>query len=189
MQSEPDGDYKFILNYQDYLTKFVVLRPQKTKTADEVADDILDIFCLLGAPNVLHGDNGSELCNKFEEEISCFECAEYIHSTCTSAPQSEIPLCHLLANKSVIENSRKHCKRGLQEHAEMMLQTSRKKFPPASTGDNTLVSIPDVDRGRLAPRNVLAVIMEEVEPNLFSIGTKHGKLEKLYSINEFSASS
>ncbi|KAJ8872854.1 hypothetical protein PR048_026470, partial [Dryococelus australis] len=43
------------------------------------------------------------------------------------------------------------------------------------------ISIPDVDRGRLAPRNVLAVIMEEVEPKLFSIGTK---LEKLYS-NEF----
>ncbi|KAJ8885481.1 hypothetical protein PR048_011679 [Dryococelus australis] len=122
---------------------------------------------------------------KFEEEIFCFECDEYFHSTCTSAPQSEIPLCHLCAKKSAIETSRKHCERGLQEQAEKMLQTSGKKFPPASTSDNILVSIPDVDRGRLTPRNVLAVIMEEVEPNLFSIGTKHGKLEKLYSRNEF----
>lgn len=44
MQSQPDGDYKFILNYQDHLTKFVVLRPLKTKTAEEVADILLDIF-------------------------------------------------------------------------------------------------------------------------------------------------
>ena len=58
MQSEPDGEYKFILNYQDHLTKFVVLRPLKTKTADEVSDTLLDIFCLFGVPNILHIDNG-----------------------------------------------------------------------------------------------------------------------------------
>ncbi|KAJ8896243.1 hypothetical protein PR048_001586 [Dryococelus australis] len=47
MQSEPDGDYKFILNYQDHLTKFVVLGPLKTKTAAEVADVILIYFVCL----------------------------------------------------------------------------------------------------------------------------------------------
>ncbi|KAJ8875458.1 hypothetical protein PR048_023353 [Dryococelus australis] len=179
MQSERYGDYKFILNYKDHLTKFVVLLPLKTKKAHEVADIILDIFCLLGAPNILHSDNGpgnidmeehieeylsnltqdsdvtdtenvdeantcennnqqisspmeseenvrvSIVCDQqFEEEISCFECTEYFHSTCTSAPQSEIPLCHLCAKKSVIETSCKHCKCGLQEQAEKMLQTS-----------------------------------------------------------------
>lgn len=64
MQSEPDGEYKFILNYQDHLTKYVVLLPLKTKTAEEVADNILDIFCLFGAPNILHSDNGREFCNQ-----------------------------------------------------------------------------------------------------------------------------
>ncbi|KAJ8877020.1 hypothetical protein PR048_021472 [Dryococelus australis] len=122
---------------------------------------------------------------QFEEEISYFARAEYFHSPRTSAPQSEIPLCHLCSNKSAIETSRKHCKRGLQEQAEKMLQTSGKKFPPASTGHSILVSIPDVDRGRPAPRNELTVIMEEVEPNIFSIGTKHGKFETIYSRNEF----
>ncbi|KAJ8891786.1 hypothetical protein PR048_004339 [Dryococelus australis] len=61
MKSEPDGDYKFI---QDHLTKFVVLRPLKMKTADELAYIILDIVCLLGAPNILHSDNGREFCDK-----------------------------------------------------------------------------------------------------------------------------
>lgn len=31
MQSNPDGDYKFILNYQDHLTKFILLRPLKSR--------------------------------------------------------------------------------------------------------------------------------------------------------------
>ncbi len=32
MQSEPNGEFKHILNYQDHLTKFVFLKPLKTKT-------------------------------------------------------------------------------------------------------------------------------------------------------------
>ncbi|XP_054272927.1 KRAB-A domain-containing protein 2-like [Macrosteles quadrilineatus] len=70
MQSEPDGEYKFILNYQDHLTKFVVLRPLKTKTADEVSDVLLDIFCLFGAPYILHSDNGREFCNRVIENLA-----------------------------------------------------------------------------------------------------------------------
>lgn len=74
MQSEPDGDYKFILNYQDHLTKYVVLRPLKTKTANEVADVLLDVFCLFGAPNILHSDNGREFCN----QVSYFASFSYL---------------------------------------------------------------------------------------------------------------
>ncbi|XP_050298540.1 KRAB-A domain-containing protein 2-like [Anthonomus grandis grandis] len=70
MQSEPDGEYKFILNYQDHLTKFVILRPLKTKTANKVADVILDIFCLFGAPNILHSDNGREFSNQVIEQLA-----------------------------------------------------------------------------------------------------------------------
>jgi len=37
MQAQPDGNYKFILVYQDHLTKFVLLRPLTHKRAEEVA--------------------------------------------------------------------------------------------------------------------------------------------------------
>lgn len=37
MQAQPDGDFKFICVYQDHVTKFVQLRPLKTKQAEEVA--------------------------------------------------------------------------------------------------------------------------------------------------------
>ena len=37
MQSCKDGEFNFIMNYQDHLSKSVVLRPLKSKTAVEVA--------------------------------------------------------------------------------------------------------------------------------------------------------
>jgi len=68
-QSQPDADHKFILVYQDHLTKFVVLRALKTKTAAEVCDHIIDIFTLLGAPTVLQSDNGREFVNKIMDKL------------------------------------------------------------------------------------------------------------------------
>jgi hypothetical protein len=69
MQSQPDGPYKHILNYQDHLTKMVVLRPLKSKTAEEVAYQLVDIFCDKGAPRVLQSDNGREFANKVVNNV------------------------------------------------------------------------------------------------------------------------
>lgn len=69
MQSQEDRGFKFILVYQDHLTKFVQLRPLKTKTAEEVAYTILDIFTIFGAPCVLQSDNGREFSNRVIEEV------------------------------------------------------------------------------------------------------------------------
>lgn len=63
-QSQSDDEYKFIMVYQDHLTKFVVLKALKTKRAEEVAENIIDIFTLLGAPTVLQSDNGREFSNE-----------------------------------------------------------------------------------------------------------------------------
>ncbi|XP_031344445.1 KRAB-A domain-containing protein 2-like [Photinus pyralis] len=63
MQSQEDEGYKFILVYQDHLTKFVQLRPLKTKRAEEVAYVLLDIFTIFGAPSILQSDNGREFAN------------------------------------------------------------------------------------------------------------------------------
>lgn len=63
-QAQPDKDYKFIMVYQDHLTKFVVLKASKTKRAEKIAFNLLDIFTLLGAPSILQSDNGREFANK-----------------------------------------------------------------------------------------------------------------------------
>ena len=60
MQSMKQGEFRWIMVYQDHLTKFCVLRPLTSKRASEVAYKLLDIFLLLGAPCVLQSDNGSE---------------------------------------------------------------------------------------------------------------------------------
>ena len=64
MQSQPDGDKKFILNNQDHLTKFIVLKALRSKRAEEVAYDVHDVFCFLGAPHTVQSDNGREFSNK-----------------------------------------------------------------------------------------------------------------------------
>lgn len=71
-QSQPDGNNKFIMVYQDHLTKFVVLRPLKTKRAEEVAHTLLDIFTLLGAPAILQSDNGREFSNRIIDNLKTY---------------------------------------------------------------------------------------------------------------------
>ena len=44
MQTCPDSEYKWLLVYQDYFTKFVQLRHIKSKSSDQVANALLDIF-------------------------------------------------------------------------------------------------------------------------------------------------
>ncbi|XP_050307832.1 KRAB-A domain-containing protein 2-like [Anthonomus grandis grandis] len=69
MQSHPDREYKFIMVYQDHLTKFVQIRPLTSKRAKEVAKSLVDIFCIFGAPSILQSDNGREFANHVIEEL------------------------------------------------------------------------------------------------------------------------
>ncbi|XP_050312883.1 KRAB-A domain-containing protein 2-like [Anthonomus grandis grandis] len=69
MQSHPDREYKFIMVYQDHLTKFVQIRPLTSKRAEEVAKSLVDIFCIFGAPSILQSDNGWEFANHVIEEL------------------------------------------------------------------------------------------------------------------------
>lgn len=69
IQSSKEDDYKFIFNYQDHLTKFVELCPLKSTTAVEVCYNLIDVFCLLGAPAILQSDNGREFVNSIIDEL------------------------------------------------------------------------------------------------------------------------
>lgn len=44
MQSQYYNDYRFIMNYQDHLTKYVVLKLLKSKCAEEMAHNLIDIY-------------------------------------------------------------------------------------------------------------------------------------------------
>lgn len=68
-QSHPDGKYRFIMVYQDHLTKFVILTPLEFKRAELVAYNIIDIFTLIGAPSVLQSDNGRAFSNQIVSSL------------------------------------------------------------------------------------------------------------------------
>ncbi|XP_060863651.1 KRAB-A domain-containing protein 2-like [Metopolophium dirhodum] len=68
-QSDPDGKYKWILNYQDHNTKFISLRPMESKRAIEVSTHLLSIFLTFGAPSILQSDNGREFVNCVIDEL------------------------------------------------------------------------------------------------------------------------
>lgn len=57
-----DGE-RYMLILVDVCTRFVFLRPLKTKRALDVATTLFDIFCIIGFPRILQSDNGSEFVN------------------------------------------------------------------------------------------------------------------------------
>ena len=70
MQSQPDGDLKWIFVSQDNLTKFVELRPVTPKRAPKIAHQLLNIFSIFGGPSILHSYNGREFVNSVISELS-----------------------------------------------------------------------------------------------------------------------
>ena len=92
MQSQPDGELKWILVYQDHLTKFVQLRPTKPKRAPKIAYILLDIFSIFGAPNMFQSDNGRKFVNSVIVELfSRWEGLKMVHGTPTHS-QSQGPV-------------------------------------------------------------------------------------------------
>ena len=66
-----------------------------------------------------------------------------------------------------------------------MVSLSNSRLPAVDIGANVVVRVPDLDRGRLAPRNVLAVVIDVNSSGIYLLGTKEGLLERLYARNEF----
>lgn len=69
-QSIPDGKFKWILIYQDCCTKFLSLRPLKSKESSEVATILLSIFLTFGAPKIVQSDNGREFLDSIITELN-----------------------------------------------------------------------------------------------------------------------
>ena len=66
-----------------------------------------------------------------------------------------------------------------------MKTVSDASHPPASVGQNVTVPIPDVDKGKGDLRNIIAVVLNRSEDELYKLGTRDGILKKLYSRSEF----
>ncbi|XP_061724387.1 uncharacterized protein LOC133530493 [Cydia pomonella] len=76
-----------------------------------------------------------------------------------------------------------HC--NLAKQAKRMKTASDQSHPPLKVGDNLIIPIPDVDKGKADLRNVIGVVLEVTSEQLYKIGTKSGILNKLYCRSEF----
>ncbi|CAM9380087.1 unnamed protein product, partial [Heterosigma akashiwo] len=68
-QSNADGSFKFVLSYQDHAIKFTHFRALTDKSAASVAQELLAIFHIQGAPLLLQSDNGREFVNKVIQNL------------------------------------------------------------------------------------------------------------------------
>ena len=59
-QSNSEGNYTFLMVYQDHLTKLCNIRALISKHASEVAFNLIEMFTFFGAPHILQSDYGRE---------------------------------------------------------------------------------------------------------------------------------
>ena len=87
-----------------------------------------------------------------------------------------------------LEDISNQCKRAREtqsSQAERMVKRSRIDLKAGEVGDNVAVPIPMVDRGRGDPRNIIGVIVDRDENDLYRIAVKAGILRTKYSRNQF----
>ena len=85
------------------------------------------------------------------------------------------PLCE--KNTSAVEN-RISSKDNLRKQAQKMLKTSGKKSS-CDIVQQCKNPRSGIDRGRGDARNVLAVVLQKTDDELYKIGTKHGVVKTL----------
>jgi len=93
--------------------------------------------------------------------------------------------CNLCVRKSRINIEREGAKSGQEQQAQKIVSLSNSRLSAVDSGINVAARVPDLDRGRLATRNVLAVVADVNSSGLYLLGTKEGLLERLYARNEF----
>jgi len=120
----------------------------------------------------------------------CCVCDQFVHARCGSYSEDSEGFglkvtCNLCVRKNRINIEREGAKSGQEQQAQKMVPLSNLRLPVVDIGTHVVVRVPNLDRGRLAPRNVLAVVVDVNSSGLYLLGTKEGLLERLYARNEF----
>ncbi|KAK7573634.1 hypothetical protein V9T40_010825 [Parthenolecanium corni] len=91
---------------------------------------------------------------------------------------------HVERRTAAIKRTRAGAKEVLTQQATKMLKLSKERYRDAEVGETVRIPIPDVDRARADLRNVLGVVLSHTD-GVYEIGTHFGKLNQLYSRNQF----
>jgi hypothetical protein len=117
-------------------------------------------------------------------------CDQFVHAVCGSYSKDTEGFglkvtCNLCVRKNRINIEQEGAKSGQEQQAQKMVSLSNSRLPAVDIGTNVVVRAPDLDRGHLAPRTVLAVVIDVNSSGLYLLGTKEGLLQRLYARNEF----
>ncbi|XP_068221389.1 KRAB-A domain-containing protein 2-like [Palaemon carinicauda] len=141
----------------------ICLRALQTKTAEEVAFHLVDIFCDKGAPHILQSDNRREFSNKVIKEVLAMwpECKLVHGKPRYSQSQGSVEQ----ANRDVEailacwmkDNNTTQWSNGLR-----FVQWQKNTRFHSGIGDTVMVPIPLVDRGRAEFANAKVIKNREV---------------------------
>ena len=95
--------------------------------------------------------------------------------------------CNICVRKNRIAIELAGAKYGQEQQPQKMASLSNSRIPAVGMGTNFVVSVPDLVRGRLATRNVLAVVDNIGCSGIHLLDTKEDQHEQLYARNEFKA--
>jgi predicted nucleic acid-binding protein len=84
-----------------------------------------------------------------------------------------------------VEVFREAARERLEEQVKKMKATSSKKFQKLTLEQNVRIKIPDIDRAKMAPGSIIAVITDIKDEEFYELGIKLGKLKALYTRNKF----
>uniref|UniRef100_A0A2A4IY27 Integrase catalytic domain-containing protein n=1 Tax=Heliothis virescens TaxID=7102 RepID=A0A2A4IY27_HELVI len=68
--NEPGEEYKYLMVYRNFISKYIHLKPMKTLSMEEAVEELLEIFLVFGAPNILQSKNGLALAKPMCRRIS-----------------------------------------------------------------------------------------------------------------------
>ena len=93
--------------------------------------------------------------------------------------------CALCINSTDIELERQEAVNSMKRQSKKMLSLSAKRFKPLNIGDNVMIPVPELDRGKVDAKNIEGVVMTtDQEKNLYSVGTSHGINKQKYTSSQ-----
>ncbi|KAJ8403628.1 hypothetical protein AAFF_G00349540 [Aldrovandia affinis] len=122
----------------------------------------------------------------------CAICGQVSHTIqpCSIAMGDEegyrapVMCCHCQTVQNRREQQRA-ARRKQEDQAQKMKELSAKRIKGAEVGQCARVPVPELDRGKTDPCNVLAVMLEVTEDGCYRLGTKNGVLKQMYAQNQF----
>lgn len=100
-------------------------------------------------------------------------------SICGRTAAASSDLCELCERTQCQAENRSASFSGLKKQGDRMVLRSTKEFAPISVGENVRIGIPNEDRQKAGARNIIGVVMNEIN-GFYTIGTAMGIINRKF---------